>query len=175
MHKNHWLNTSEISRCCLVIWILIAAGSFMSCEKENDHEPLKEPWEQEIDQLREAVASFTDVEDGIAAGYDNEFTGYRSQMGFHYLKGSLLDQTFEVEHPEVLMYAPNEHGELKFVGVEYATPIDDLNNPPLAPEGFTGTDDVWEINEEFSVWTLHVWVGLDNPHGIFASHNSELP
>ena len=64
---------------------------------------------------------------------------------------------------------------MKLVAVEYAVPITDLNNPPPVPEGFTGSDDVWEINTEFKLWTLHVWVGLDNPHGIFASHNPKLP
>ena len=149
------------------------AGLFMliSCEENNN----KEPWETEIDQLQEAVSAFSDLDDAIAEGYDNEFTGYRSQMGFHYLKASLLDEKFEVGKPEVMMFAPGDNGDLRFVGVEYAVPVSDLNNPPPAPQGFTGENDVWEINEEFSVWTLHVWIGLDNPHGIFASHNPELP
>jgi hypothetical protein len=143
----------------------------MSCSDDDE----KEAWEKEVDQLRNAVAGHTAINDAIAKGYDNEFTGYRAHMGFHYLKASLLDGTFEIEKPEVLMFAPDENGELKFVGAEYAVPIEDLSSPPPAPEGFTGSKDVWAINEEFSVWTLHVWVGLENPDGVFAAHNHELP
>ena len=96
-------------------------------------------------------------------------------MGHHYLKATLLDGTFELEKPEVLLYAPDENGKMQFVAVEYATPIEDLNNPPPAPEGFTGTEDVWEVNTEFSLWTLHAWVAMENPNGIFTSHNLLLP
>ncbi len=156
-----------------VFCLLAITVALMSCN-ENDGE-VKEPWENEVDKLSAAVAVFNSLDHAIAQGYDNEFTGYRSQMGFHYLNGSLLDDQFELEKPEVLMYAPDSEGNMKFVGVEYAVPITDLLNPPPAPEGFTGDEDVWEINHEFSVWTLHVWVGIENPHGIFASHNPELP
>jgi hypothetical protein len=86
-------------------------------------------------------------------------------MGFHYLNASLLDDKFEVEKPELLLYIPGENNKLKFVAVEYAVPIEDLDNPPSVPEGFT----------EFKLWTLHVWVKLDNPHGIFAPHNPSIP
>ena len=95
-------------------------------------------------------------------------------MGFHYLNASLLDDKFEVEKPELLLYAPDENNKLKFVAVEYAVPVEDLNNPPPVPEGFKGNDDVWEINTEFKLWTLHVWVKLENPDGIFAPHNPAL-
>ena len=96
------------------------------------------------------------------------------QMGFHYLNVRLLDDKFEVEKPELLLYAPDENNKLKFVAVEYAVPIEDLNNPPPVPEGFKGDADVWEINTEFKLWTLHVWVKLENPNGIFAPHNPAL-
>jgi hypothetical protein len=140
-----------------------------------DDEESPDPTQTELNDLKHVVQSYASVDKAIQNGYDNEFTGYRAQMGFHYLKASLLDDVFEVKKPEVLMFAPNESGQLKFVGVEYAVPIVDMNNPPPAPEGFTGSQDVWEINTEFKVWTLHVWVGLDNPHGIFAPHNPNLP
>lgn len=130
---------------------------------------------QELAKLRAAVARYHNIKHAIADGYTLEFTGYRSHMGFHYLKPALLDLKFELERPEVLMYAPAPNGRLRFVGVEYATVIPDMSNPPAAPEGFTGDADVWAINTEFNVWTLHVWVGLNNTNGIFAPHNPRLP
>ena len=96
-------------------------------------------------------------------------------MGYHYLKPELLDDQVELEHPEILVYAPAPNGGLRLVAVEYAVPIEDLENPQPAPEGFTGDADEWAINTQFSVWTLHVWIGLNNPDGIFASHNPRVP
>jgi hypothetical protein len=157
---------------CTILLVLIAGNFLMSCD---DDDKQNEPWQAEIDQLRSTVASYDDIQEADDKGYDTEITGYRAQMGFHYIKGSILDETFDVENPELLLFVPDDHGGLKFVAVEYAVPIADLNNPPPAPEGFKGNTDVWEINTEFKVWTLHVWVGLDNPHGLFAPHNPNLP
>jgi len=53
--------------------------------------------------------------------------------------------------------------------------MDDFDNPPPAPDGFTGTNDTWELNEEFQLWTLHVWIELENPNGIFTARNPVLP
>ncbi len=163
----------KIVAATLSSWCMMTLFGFLvSC---NDDQHALEPWEQELDQLRMKVASYQDIENAIEDGYDTEFTGYRTQMGFHYMKASLIDDKFELEKPEVVLYAPDTDGNLQFVAVEYAVPIENMENPPPAPAGFTGEVDVWEINTEFNVWTLHVWVGLDNPHGVFASHNPNLP
>lgn len=130
---------------------------------------------QELASLRAAVARFHKIEHAIAAGYTTEITGYVSQMGYHYLYPRLLDDRVELERPEILVYAPAPNGGLRLVAVEYAVPIADMSNPQPAPKGFTGDADVWAINTQFSVWTLHVWIGLDNPHGIFAAHNPRIP
>ena len=181
------LTTAYVFGC-----MLISAAFLMSCETPADEvlpldpqahanvtttqqEGKKDLPHQELAKLRAAVARYHNIKHAIEDGYTLEFTGYRHQMGFHYLKPSLLDDQFELERPEVLMYAPAPNGGLRFVGVEYATTIADMNNPPAAPEGFTGDADVWAINTEFNVWTLHVWVGLNNPNGIFAPHNPRLP
>lgn len=155
-------------------YLLICAGSvlFAGCSDKQKQEPVVE---QELSQVRQAVAPYRDLKKAIAAGYDKEVTGYRTQMGFHYLNATLLDNKFEVGKPEILLYAPYDKDTMKLVAVEYATPITDIKNPPAVPEGFTGKDDKWEINTEFNLWTLHAWVELDNPHGIFAPHNSKLP
>lgn len=151
--------------------IAAAAICFCSCKREN--KPTVS--EQEISRVRAAVARFADKKNAIAAGYNVDVTGYRTQMGHHFLNGDLVDGKFEIEKPEVMLYAPYGSDTMKLVAVEYATPIADISHPPPVPEGFTGSDDVWEINTEFNLWTLHVWVGLDNADGIFASHNHKLP
>lgn len=153
-----------------LVLVFVVATSLISCDDDDK----VEPYQAEIEQLRSAIVAYDLIEHAKHDGYDNEVTGYRTHMGFHYLNVSLLDEKFEVEKPELLLYAPDENGKLKFVAVEYATPIADLNNPPPVPEGFTGNADVWEINTEFKLWTLHVWVKLENPDGLFASHNPLL-
>lgn len=149
---------------------LLSAILFAGCKKTG-----KEPLEQEIGFVRTAVAPYAEKKSAIAAGYNVDVTGYRTQMGHHFLNASLLDDKFELGKPELMLYAPYGTDTMKLVAVEYATPIIDINNPPPVPEGFTGSDDVWEVNTEFKLWTLHVWVGLDNPKGLFHPHNPKLP
>lgn len=176
-----------------IIPVLVCAGTsvlFISCEPETVNDgvldvnvensadmkaSMKEYPLKELAKLRASIAPYHNFELAYAAGYTLEVTGYRSQMGFHYLNPALLDDTFEVSKPELLLYIPGPNGKLRFVGVEYAIPIEDLNNPPPVPEGFTGDADQWVINTEFKLWTLHAWVGLHNPNGIFASRNPNVP
>ena len=153
--------------------VIIIIGLTPGCT--DDDSVSKEPWSQEVEQLIKAIAPYHDIDVAKEAGYDIDLTGYRTQMGHHYLKESLLDEHFEVEKPEVLLYAPNGEGKLQLVGVEYATPIADMGDPPPPPSGFTGDADTWAINTEFNVWTLHVWIELDNPNGIFVPMNPKLP
>ena len=130
---------------------------------------------KELAALRAYIAPYHSYEKAIEDGYFLDITGYRSMMGHHFLKPEYLDGNFSLVHPEVLIFAPGPNGKMRLVGVEYATIIEDMNNPPPAPEGFTGATDNWAINTEFNVWTLHVWVGLNNPNGIFAMRNPRLP
>lgn len=170
--------------------ILGSAAMLLSCEPEAlEGQPLEMTLDasaaikgspanlphKEIAQLRAAVAPWHKFETALAAGYELDVTGYVNQMGHHYLNVSLLDDEFEVTQPELLLFVPAPNGKWRFVGVEYAVPIADMENPQPAPEGFPGDADHWVINTEFNLWTLHVWVGLHNPDGIFAMHNPRLP
>ena len=158
--------------------LLIGFGSTMiliaaSCS--NDDSVEMEPWQLEVAELKQAMSDYGDFEAAKAAGYDLDATGYRTQMGHHFLNATLLDDRFELMKPEVLLYAPDDSGTMQFVAVEYGMPIPDMDNPPPAPEAFTGSQDQWEINTEFNMWTLHVWIELENPNGIFSARNPVLP
>lgn len=152
--------------------VIFATGVLVSSCKKESRSTVRE---QELSRVRAAIAPFADKRNAIAAGYNVDVTGYRTHMGHHFLNGNLIDGKFEIEKPEVMLYAPYGGDTAKLVAVEYVTPIADLNNPPPVPEGFTGKDDVWEVNTEFHLWTLHVWVGLENTDGIFSPHNHKLP
>lgn len=75
----------------------------------------------------------------------------------------------------MLIYVNDPSGKMRLVAVEYGIPIEDLDNPPPPPEGFTGDHDVWKVDTEFSLWILHAWVVMKNPVEIFAARNPLLP
>lgn len=156
------------------IVLLVAMVLTVGCIKDY-HGASLEPWKAEVEQLKIAIAPFKNFKVAQNAGYDIQATEYRTQMGFHYLNAGILDDTFEVVRPEVLIYINDPAGNMELVAVEYGIPIKDLDNPPPPPEGFTGSDDVWKIDTEFSLWTLHVWVPMENPEGIFTPRNPMLP
>lgn len=146
--------------------------SFTSCSDDDD---AKTPLEEELDLIRTASEAFDTFEEAQSMGYLSDVTGYRTGMGHHFLNTDLVDNTIEIDKPEVVLYAPDENGVMQFMAVEYAVPIEDINNPPPAPEGFTGDGDVWAINTEFNLWTLHCWMEIENENGIFAPTNPKLP
>lgn len=153
--------------------LVLLCTILMGCNKDDD--PIMQPWEAEIAQLEVAVEALKDFEAAKAAGWEIQATEYRTGMGYHFLNAGLLDEKFEPTKPEVLIFINDPTGKMELVAVEYGIPIADLNNPPPPPEGFSGNDDVWKIDTEFSLWTLHAWVIMENPEGIFAPMNPMLP
>lgn len=126
---------------------------------------------RELQAARRASARYQRLEDAIADGYA-DIDVFLPGMGYHYLRADRLDADFEPSRPELLVYWPDRHGRLRLVAVEYAVPLALLPDHP--PEGFTGSADVWDRNETFQLWTLHAWVWLDNPDGVFAPFNPRL-
>ena len=129
--------------------------------------------EQELARARSATARYHDIAQAEADGYVN-IDLYLSGEGFHYVKFSLIDATFDPEHPEVLLYAPvSGESRLELVGVEYLVPLSLSTN---APEGFTGDVDQWGRDTEgFGLWELNAWIWLHNPEGVFSHDNPRVP
>lgn len=119
----------------------------------------------ELQQARAATAKYKRIEKALADGYVDIAVDVQ-HMGHHYLNANLLDASFDVKHPEILVYNRDENGQQQLVAVEYAVP---LGNP--RPAGFTGSDDVWDENAGFGLWLLHAWVWYQNPDGVFAPFN----
>jgi hypothetical protein len=67
------------------------------------------------------------------------------------------------------VYNKNDKGEQELVAVEYAVPL----SYPM-PEGFTGSDDVWNGTSGFPLWLLHAWVWAYNPDGVFNWTNPSI-
>jgi len=126
-------------------------------------------WEMELERLTKKTRRFHNFNVALAQGWDTDVTGYVPHMGHHYVNASLMDDTFDLENPEALLYVPDADGKMQFVGVEYLVPMDSLDDPSTPPDGFTGDEDEWMIVGPF--WTLHAWVGQENPDGVFAPFN----
>ncbi|MFO7524046.1 MAG: hypothetical protein R6W68_01200 [Ignavibacteriaceae bacterium] len=126
---------------------------------------------QELALARSSTAKYHNINKALADGYI-DIGLYIPNMGWHYMDTTLVDENFEIDKPELLVYAEKPNGGLRLVAVEYAVPLALSSNPP---EGFTGDDDVWHENIGAGLWTLHAWVWLHNPDGVFADFNPNVP
>ena len=115
----------------------------------------------ELQQARAATAKYNNVENAIRDGYVDIAVDVQ-HMGHHYMKPLIVDGTFDITHPEILVYNRNERGVQQLVAVEYAVPLSFA-----MPEGFTGSSDVWKGDSGFPFWLVHAWVWSYNPDGVF--------
>ena len=120
----------------------------------------------ELQQAKIATAKYNNFNNAIADGYV-DINVIVPEMGYHFLKMNNLNETFEYDKPEILVYNKEENGRMKLVALEYAVPIDLSTN---APPGFTGDDDKWSVYEGV-LWTLHAWIWEYNPEGVFNPTN----
>lgn len=169
-------------------FLLLLSISFGSCSPEENStlneeylvSDLKAPvhfetWQDQIAWLTQKTTRFHNFQVAIAQGWNVDATGYLANMGHHYINMDYADGTFELLKPEMLLYVPDGHGGMKFVGVEYLVFVADPSEPGAPPEGFIGDADEWSFNTDVGAWTLHAWVGLENKAGVFYPTNSELP
>ena len=126
----------------------------------------------QLEEVREATFRYVDVDAAVADGYV-DIGAFVSGMGWHYVNANRIDQRFNAERPEILVYADDPcGGKRRLVAVEYAIPL------PLskrAPDGFVGRADQWHKDESLGLWTLHAWVWEYNPDGVFAPFNPRIP
>ena len=121
--------------------------------------PSQTVWE--LQQARAATARYRDIKNAIKDGYSNINVDVPN-MGHHFMNTKLVDGTFDIRKPEILVYNGLDSGNPELVAVEYAIPLTD----PL-PEGFTGSADVWKDDSGFPFWLVHAWVWKFNPDGPF--------
>ena len=106
----------------------------------------------ELQQARAASSKYQNIDNALADGYQDIEVDVEN-MGHHFMKMSSVDGSFDYKQPEILVYNMDEKGNQELVAVEYAVP---LTYP--RPEGFTGSNDVWDENHGFGLWLLHAWV-----------------
>jgi hypothetical protein len=131
----------------------------------------------QIAELRRLTAHFHDLNDAKAAGYNVQVTPCLELpgvggMGFHYGNLAFINNPAESElQPELLLYEPQKNGNMRFVGVEYIIPFA-LLPPTGTPPTLFGQP--MHQNFEADLWALHVWVGRENPTGIFEDWNPNV-
>src|SRR6185503_3252075 len=140
--------------------LILAGFLFTSCSKQLSEEPkvqssnsasaesefmnfysgLPTQTSWELQQARAATAKYQNIENAIRDGYA-DINVVVQEMGFHYMKSTLVDANFDPRKPELLVYNREEDGSARLVAVEYAVPLTASQN---APAGFSGDLDVWD-------------------------------
>ena len=155
---------------CLLIGSTAMTTSSTSAAASAGADNLSSETRRELAQARSATAKYHDFERADAEGY--EFLHCIPGEGLEYVNWSLVDCNFDIEHPEALHYIM-EGNNLRLVGVEYVVPVTCTTTPP---EGFTGSDDVWEFEAEgLPIWAVRAAIWFPNPEGTFAEHNPRIP
>lgn len=92
--------------------------------------------EAELALARETAMSYPTAQDAKDAGY-RLVTGYVPGIAAHWIKGSLIDDTFEIDKPEMILYDGNGL-DANVVGLSYYQWHAGDNKPT---QGFTGDND----------------------------------
>lgn len=145
--------------------------------------------QSEVSALRQATATYHDIEAAKAAGYVTELpqteaygggtcvadTAGSGAMGIHLVDtrpGGRLDGTLEAANPEALLYEKRNDGSHKLTGVEYI--VAGGAQPSLYGQLFADTNLARYGDPSANVWTLHAWVWKPNPRGMFDPWNSRV-
>jgi len=161
--------------------------------------PTRELLGEELAAARAAALNYPTAADAQKAGYIR-ITPYLACIGAHWIKTSIMDNKFDVDQPEMLLYdASGTDGRM--VGLSYWVRSGE-DNPP---EGFAGINDHWHQhiglcvssagvigNEQTSeaecerrggqktdgtdAFMVHAWVvpGWESAWGLFSGEHPEL-
>ena len=129
----------------------------------------------ELQELFTEIANINTPKQAWLQGWNSLLEVYFPNMGYHYINPENIgDGVFDMLKPDAIVVACDNKNNYRAVAVEYIVPYDAAG----APEGFSGDEDEWSIfydpdgNPLF--WTLHVWLKLHNPDGVFAKNNPEV-
>ena len=129
--------------------------------------------------IRRATAPYHRVEAAIADGYTFIAPCHYSAVGgkgYHYRKPALTDGVLDPAQPEILLYEPQENGDLKLVGVVFlilANAWDATHDAPptLGDQAFLDRRAPGSLGPPFPNYALFVAAWRHNPDGMFAQYN----
>ncbi len=141
------------------------------------------------ERVRQGTARFADRNAAIRAGY-RAVGGDFPAMGRHWVHpGVIMRGKIEPESPAILLYAEIAGGPT-LVGVAFAISLVPGEEPPLiagqrrewhehngsvAEESLINEHDHGSGDGRTRLAILHVWSGVENPEGTFATDNWALP
>lgn len=134
-------------------------------------------------RVKAATARYHSIQQAVRDGYSGEnepcVSSPGGAMGFHYINTALIDDpAIDPLKPEILLYAPDKHGKLVLVGVEYLAVDADQNlatdgdRPSLFGQPFDGPMPGHGPGPVH--YDLHAWIWSDNPSGEYAPFNPSL-
>jgi hypothetical protein len=132
-----------------------------------------------LGQVRSATAQYHDVEKAEEDGYV-QVSPFVPDMGYHYVKGALMDDEVIPTQREALVYVDNPVDEdmRRLVAVEYIIPYGIISRDTPHSEfddKFPGVEgEKWHREDDIDAWTLHAWIWYPNPDGVFHGHNSRV-
>ena len=176
----HGILKSHSTLVLVFLLLMSCMGIYISCKKDSSNaidkniqaqlDKLDKQTSSELQQAWEASNRYQNIENAFTDKYADIHV-VMPNMGYHYMKSEIVDTVFDPRKPELLVYNKRADSSFQLVAVEYAVPLDQSVN---APEGFTGTNDVWDHNTDFGLWLLHAWVWSYNPDGIFHPTNPQV-
>ena len=168
---------------------IVIALAVMACEKTSsteplltDHQHLTATTGSKVDiagnalvaDVHSATARFHSTRQASEAGYvgDPHCVEHPTLggMGHHWVNQGLVDPVFDATSPEALVYAPDKHGKLRLIALEYIV----INTGQTAPMFAGQPFDVGGSPVPVAHWTLHVWTHKANPSGLFAPFNPDV-
>lgn len=125
--------------------------------------------------LERLTAGFDDIDVARAAGYTEQITPcwyHRDHggQGYHFARTELIDGNVSLLEPELVMYEPLADGTMQFLAIEYIVPFTAWDQPD--PPEILGRQ--FMRNEQLELYVLHVWLGKDNPNGLYANWNPDV-
>lgn len=129
----------------------------------------------DLDALRRLTTGFDDIAVARAAGYTDQITPCwyhreRGGQGIHIARSELIDGTLSLLEPELVMYEPMADGTHQFLAIEYIVPFSAWTE--TEPPVMLGRQLM--RNERLELFVLHVWLGKDNPNGMYDDWNPNV-
>lgn len=192
------MKSSIIASLIIAVGLLVGTQSVVKAQGDSE-------LNKQLAQVRAATAKYHDLNNALEDGYVlllpstcNEDSNGAS--GIHYVKPSrFVSPDRMLEEPDLLVYIPTGDGNLRLVGVEYATrALYRDTRPPDTPgyrsgvfpwQQFVIPPHIQEVSGSFTlfgkqsqgpiffgrwVYYLHAWVWAPNPNGMFGDGNPRL-
>lgn len=156
--------------------LLFAAGSVSVSAHEGGEgaECETKACRQAVVSAKQATARYHDIQNALADGFFQASPCVQhptlGAMGFHFINlGRILNPLVKPDEPEVLLYMPDETGQMNLVAVEYVVPLGLAAEAPVLFDQTFQTDGA-PLNQ----YSLHAWVWRKNPSGTFAPFNPKI-